>query len=81
MSSTATAAQVSRNFGVWQDAAVRSPVIITKNGRPRTVLIAYDDFLRLAKSDRQAQLTSELTDAEIAAVEQSVMEPNISTKR
>jgi prevent-host-death family protein len=39
MTSTVTAAAVSKNFGAHQDAAVREPVIITKNGRPRTVLI------------------------------------------
>src|SRR5690554_669344 len=47
MTSTVTAAEVSKNFGAYQDAAVRDPVIITKNGRPRTVLMAYEDFVRL----------------------------------
>ncbi|KSV72368.1 hypothetical protein N183_26240 [Sinorhizobium sp. Sb3] len=43
MTSTVTAAAVSKNFGAYQDAAVREPLTITKNGRPRTVLIAYED--------------------------------------
>ncbi len=46
MASIVTAAAVSRNFGTYQDCAVREPVIITENGRPRTVLIAYEDYLR-----------------------------------
>ena len=75
MTSTVTAAQVSKNFGAYQDAAVREPVIITKNGRPRTVLLAYEDFVRLSKRDRRVQLTGELSEAEIAAVEASEMEP------
>lgn len=75
MTSTVTAAEVSKNFGAYQDAAVRDPVIITKNGRPRTVLIAYEDFVRLSKRDRRVQLTSELSAAEIAEVERSVMAP------
>ncbi|OYX75622.1 MAG: prevent-host-death protein, partial [Bradyrhizobium sp. 35-63-5] len=41
MASIVTAAEVSKNFGAYQDAAVREPVVITKNGRPRTVLLAY----------------------------------------
>jgi len=41
MSSIVNAAQVLKNFGAYQDAAVREPVIITKNGQPRTVLLAY----------------------------------------
>jgi prevent-host-death family protein len=75
MSSTVTAAEVSKNFGAYQDAAVREPVIITKNGRPRTVLMAYEDFLRLSKRDRRIQRTVDLTDVEIAAVEASEMTP------
>lgn len=43
ITSTVTAAAVSKNFGTYQDAAVREPLTITKNGRPRTVLIAYED--------------------------------------
>ncbi|MER9248341.1 type II toxin-antitoxin system Phd/YefM family antitoxin [Mesorhizobium sp. M0590] len=77
MSTTVTAAAVSKNFGAYQDAAVRDPVIITKNGRPRTVLLAYEDFVRLSKRDRRVDLTAELGSDEIAAVEASEMEPDL----
>ena len=73
MSSTVPAAEVSKNFGAYQDAAVRDPVIITKNGRPRTVLMAYEDFMRLTRRDRRVQLTTELDADEIAAVEVAEM--------
>jgi prevent-host-death family protein len=73
MTATATAAEVSKNFGAYQDAAVREPVIITKNGRPRTVLLAYEDFVRLSKRDRRVQRTADLSEDEIAAVENSEM--------
>lgn len=76
MASIASAAEVSKNFGAYQDAAVRDPVVITKNGRPRTVLMAYEDFMRLSKRDRRAQLTTELSDAEIAAVEAAELTPD-----
>jgi prevent-host-death family protein len=77
MTSTVTAAAVSKNFGAYQDAAVREPVIITKNGRPRTVLIAYEDYLRLAKRDRRVELTTVLGDEELTAIEASCMEPGL----
>ncbi|NRP74472.1 hypothetical protein ILFOPFJJ_05394 [Ensifer psoraleae] len=77
MTSTATAAAVSKNFGAYQDAAAREPVIITKNGRPRTVLIAYEDYLRLSRRDRRFEAIAELSDADLAAVEQSEMEPGL----
>lgn len=74
MTSTVTAAAVSKNFGAYQDAAVRNPVIITKNGRPRTVLIAYEDYLRLTRRDRRVELTSELGDDDLSAVIASEMD-------
>ncbi|ASQ05993.1 type II toxin-antitoxin system prevent-host-death family antitoxin [Sinorhizobium meliloti] len=77
MTSTVTAAAVSKNFGAYQDAAVREPVIITKNGRPRTVLLAYEDYLRLARRDRRVEATADLSDDDIAAVEKSEMEPGL----
>jgi len=77
MTTTVTAAAVSKNFGAYQDAAVRDPVIITKNGRPRTVLLAYEDFVRLSKRDRRVELTTELSADEIAAVEAAEMEPGL----
>ena len=52
-------------------------MIITKNGRPRTVLMAYEDYLRLAKRDRRVELTAALDDDELAAVETSTMEPGL----
>ena len=66
---TVTAADVCKNFDSYQDAAVREPLVITEDGRPRTVLLAYEDFVRLSKRDRRIQPTNELSDAEIAAVE------------
>ncbi|WP_322887516.1 type II toxin-antitoxin system Phd/YefM family antitoxin (plasmid) [Sinorhizobium medicae] len=75
MTSTVTAAAVSKNFGAYQDAAVREPVIITKNGRPRTVLLAYEDYLRLSRRDRRVEAPADLSDNDLAAVEKSEMKP------
>ncbi|WP_137132658.1 type II toxin-antitoxin system Phd/YefM family antitoxin [Rhizobium sp. FY34] len=77
MTSIVTAAAVSKNFGSYQDAAVREPVIITKNGRPRTVLMAYEDYLRLAKRDRRVDLTAAISDDELAGTDASTMETGL----
>ncbi|KRB29905.1 type II toxin-antitoxin system prevent-host-death family antitoxin [Mesorhizobium sp. Root172] len=74
---TTTTTAVSKTFGAYQDAAVRDPVIITENGRPRTVLLAYEDFVRLSKRDRRVDLTAELSADEIVAVEAVEMEPGL----
>jgi prevent-host-death family protein len=77
MTSTVTAAAISKNFGAYQDAAVRDPVIITKNGRPRTVLLAYEDYLRLMRRERRVELTSTLAEDDLAAVEAASMEAGL----
>lgn len=40
----ATAGEVSRNFGQWQDVALTGPVIITHHGRPRVVLLSAERY-------------------------------------
>ena len=77
MTSTVTAAAISKNFGAYQDAAVRDPVIITKNGRPRTVLLAYEDYLRLMRRERRVELTGTLTEDDLAAIEATSMEAGL----
>lgn len=77
MTTTVTVTAVSKTFGAYQDAAVRDPVIITENARPRTVLLAYEDFVRLSKRDRRVDLTVELSADEIVAVEAVEMEPGL----
>ncbi|PRA81026.1 prevent-host-death protein [Ochrobactrum sp. MYb29] len=77
MTSTVTAAAISKNFGAYQDAAVRDPVIITKNGRPRTVLLAYEDYLRLKRREYRVELTATMTEDDLAAVEAASMEAGL----
>lgn len=43
-----TAAEISRNFGHWQDRALQAPVTVTHHGRPRVVMISVAEFERLA---------------------------------
>ena len=54
---------------------MREPVIITKNGRPRIVLMAYEDFVRQSKRDRLVQRTVDLREGEITAIERTEMVP------
>jgi hypothetical protein len=76
LTATVTAADVSKNFGAYQDAALREPVIITPEWPARTVLMAYEDFVRLSSRDRRVQRTNDLSEDEIAAVERSEMAPD-----
>lgn len=46
--------RVQRDWGEVSDKALRKPVVITARGRPRHVLMAYDEYQRLKARDRQA---------------------------
>lgn len=57
---TVTSKEALRSWKEVTDKALREPVVITSHGRPRHVLIAYDDYQRLKDRDRQAHRIEEL---------------------
>ncbi len=44
-----TAAEITRNFGMWQDRAAQGPIIVTHHGRPRVVMLASDYYETLSQ--------------------------------
>ena len=50
----ATAGEMARQFSHYSDIALQGPVFVTKNGRPRNVLISVNEYERLKKRDQQA---------------------------
>jgi prevent-host-death family protein len=65
---TVTAAEFHRNIGTYQDIALTKTVMITKNGRERTVLISAEEYARLKRRDRRVIAAGELSERQIAAV-------------
>ena len=61
--------QVQRNWGEVADRALRDPVVITAKGRPRHVLMAYDEYQRLKSRDRRAYRIEDLPDDLAAQLE------------
>lgn len=57
---TVTSKEALRHWKEVTDKALRQPVVITAHGRPRHVLLAYEDYERLRDQERQAYLTAEL---------------------
>ncbi|MCK6484509.1 MAG: type II toxin-antitoxin system Phd/YefM family antitoxin [Phycisphaerae bacterium] len=55
-----SAADFQRKIGVYQDRALVEPVLVTRNGRERVVLISADEFHRLKGLERQSLHPSEL---------------------
>jgi prevent-host-death family protein len=65
---TAAAAEVQRNFSLWQDRALRRPVGITRNGRPRLVMMSVEEYQRLKRRDRQVLGLDDFTEQDLAAI-------------
>src|SRR5258708_29852642 len=57
---TVTSKEALRHWKKVTDKALREPVVITAHGRPRHVLLAYEDYERLRDQERQVYRTSEL---------------------
>jgi len=43
-------AELVRNFGSYSDTALAEPIVITKNGRDRLVLVSIDQFNALQEA-------------------------------
>ena len=66
-----TSREFQRNFGRFQDEALKSPLSITRNGRERLVILSADEYERLRRRDRQAHAVEDLSGAEIEAIRQA----------
>ena len=61
--------QLQRHWGDVSDRALRDPVVITAKGRPRHVLMAFDEYERLKARDRRAYRIEDLPDDLAAMLE------------
>lgn len=57
----ATAAEVCRNFGHWQDRAMLGPVLVTNHGRAKTVLLSADAWAEGPVAGRAERQDGEAT--------------------
>ncbi len=72
---TLSASEFQDRVGEALDRSLSQPVLITKHGRPRNVVLSYDEYERLRALDRRAVRAEDLTDEDIAALEASEMAP------
>ena len=61
--------QIQRSWGEVSDRALRAPIVITAKGRPRHVLMAFDEYQRLKARDRRAYRIEDLPDDLAAMLE------------
>jgi prevent-host-death family protein len=62
-----TSTEFQQNVGRYQDAAMQSPVVITKHNRPHTVLMSAAMFEVFTKG-RVARLVEDLDDDTLKAI-------------
>ncbi len=54
-----TAVEAARRFSEVNDAALREPVVLTRNGRARTVLLSVETFKRFLANERSVLLAKD----------------------
>lgn len=67
--------EFGRDVGRYQDLALHEPVVVTRDGRDRTVMISAEEYQRLTGGDRQAFAAGELPDVLVQAVASAEMDP------
>lgn len=70
-----SSAELVRNFSELADQALAEPLIITKNGRDRLVLLAVEDYHRLKRRERIVRKAGETPDDLVQLIEKSEMDP------
>jgi len=66
--------EFGKEVGRYQDIALAQPVVVTRNGRDRVVMISTDEYMRLKRRDRQVFAVGELPDDIISAIRNSEMD-------
>lgn len=70
-----TAGEFGRKVGRYQDLALTQPVIVTHNGRDRTVMISVEEYKRLKRRHRRVLGVEEFTEEQIEAIKRAAPPP------
>lgn len=69
VSVTTSAGDLVRQFSHYSDIALGRPVVITRNGRARNVLISVNEYERLKARDQQAFLAADTPEHFLSDIE------------
>jgi prevent-host-death family protein len=64
-----TAGDLVRQFSHYSDVALGQPVIVTRNGRARNVLISIEEYERLRERDQQAFMAADTPEHFLSDIE------------
>jgi len=74
---TLTASKFQDRVGDALDQALSQPLVITKHGKPRNVILSYAEYERLAARDRRIVTLDDWTGEDIEALMDARMEPGL----
>jgi prevent-host-death family protein len=66
-----SSAEFQRNIGRYQDLAMTQPVVVTRNGRERTVTVSVEEYQRLKRRDRRVLRLEDFTEEMIEEIEKA----------
>jgi prevent-host-death family protein len=75
MPTTLTRSAFEAQLGEALDMALSQPVIVTKHGKPKNVVLSYEEYQRLTAHDRRIVRLEDWSEAEVLALEGMAMEP------
>jgi prevent-host-death family protein len=65
---TVSSGDFQRKIGHYQDRALVEPIVVTRNGRERLVLLSAEEFKRLKRRDREVLRLADFTQADVDAI-------------
>jgi PHD/YefM family antitoxin component YafN of YafNO toxin-antitoxin module len=68
-------AEFIKSYGTLADKALTEPVVITKNGRDRLVVLSAEEYARLKRRDRRVVRLEDFTEEEMALIAQADAPP------
>jgi prevent-host-death family protein len=72
-----TATEFQDGVGDALDRALVEPLVITKHGKPRNVILSYTEYERLIARDRRVITLDDWTDEDLEALANARMEPGL----
>jgi PHD/YefM family antitoxin component YafN of YafNO toxin-antitoxin module len=63
-----SSAEFGREVSRYQEAALSEPIVVTRDGQDRTVMISVVEYRRLTRRDRVVLRIEDFTDADLEAV-------------
>jgi hypothetical protein len=64
-----SAVDLVRQFSLYSDLAFVQPVVITRNSRPRIVLLSFEEYKRLKKRNQQVFVAADTPEKFIGEIE------------